>query len=203
MFAALIGIVVAVGVTLGSLKLPTGPLTRVTDAMVTAADSASVGLFERVPYISDSPKMVDVLGAVVSLMVPGVIAMALVWAAGAVTQARRVLSGVVMLAALASFLVLPAGQATLLMTAAGIVTATLIVPAGLFASAALWAMATMIALGNAASIYKATSPRVTEATDTFVTASGLGSAPFWQLAAIVVGLAPFCGAVMLGLRRAS
>lgn len=200
MFAALLGILLGVAVSAGPLAIYRSDAHLLSERMIQAADSVSQGIIRRLPYASDNPKLVTVLSVALAVATPGMVALILVVAANAATGIRRASSGVLVLAALASFLVLPAVSASILLAFAIGVSVFLIAPGVLLAKVALWGVATVIAFDHVHALWSGTAPSIVQGAETLRVLTGFSTSDFWHFALMAVGISPFPIAASVALK---
>lgn len=199
MFAAVLGILLGVAVVGGPLLWLDAPTAALADSMVLAVADGGAAALSQLPNAAEHPQVVALFATVIALSTPGVVALGLAVAARAVRSGRQMLSGLFLIAATASFLVLPAPQAALLLTAAAVCTAALLAPASWLTQVALWTLASVLAGHHAVLLLTGSAPAVDEAVASFTALSGLNSPEFWRLTTVVVGLAPFAAAALCAL----
>lgn len=197
MFSAAAGITFGVSLTLVPLVLFGVRLAPLGESMITASSALMSALLGAVPWVRDTPEVVETFSAIVAVAAPGLTALGLVVAAHRTLEVRRAVTVLLFAVAFASFLALPASQALWLVGAAAVCAAALLIPAEGVARVALWALATSIAVDNVATIWRGESERVAEGIESFNAISGLDAPEFWRVATVVLALAPFAVAVMV------
>lgn len=191
MFVALIGILIGAALAMGPLAVYRSDVSLLSERMIAASDAIVQGLISKLPYASENPKLVTTLAVAVAVATPGAVALLLAVSASAATGIRRASSGLLVVLALASFLVLPAASAAVLLAFAVIVSAFLIAPAVFVAKIALWTLATVIAFDHVHALWSGTAPSIVEGTATLAALTGFSTQEFWQFSLMIVGISPF------------
>lgn len=200
MFAALLGVLIGVAVSAGPLAIYRSDAHLLAERMIEASDSLSQSLVSKLPYASENPKLVTVLSVALAVATPGMVALILVVAANAATAVRRASSGLLILGALLSYLVLPSASATVLVLFAGAVSLFLISPTVLIAKVALWGLATVIAFDHVHALWSGTAPTIVTGAETLRVLTGFSTPEFWRFSLMAVGVAPFPIAAAVALR---
>lgn len=201
MFAALAGIALGLALSLGPLIAYDARVSVLAEQMVTAFAAASQALLTKIPYVADSPDVIDTFSTVIAVIAPGLVALLLVMAAKQMKGFRRGASGLLVLGAVGSFFVLPASQAAVLLIGAIVLSGVLLVPVGFISGIALWGLATVIAMDNVMLIWSEESDSVTSGAASFARISGLDAPEFWRMATLVLALTPFALAVLNDSRQ--
>ena len=190
-FAALLGILCGVAVSTGPLAVFKARASVVSEDIVASSARAAQNLLTKLPYGAENPKVVTLLSVILAVCAPGFVAVVLTAAAGAARGVKRVASGFLIFGALASFLVLPAWNAVILLVLAVGASALIIAPGVFVARVVLWSVATLIAFDHVAQLWHGTDAEIQKGVATLDSLSGFSTPDFWKFALIIVGVAPF------------
>lgn len=193
MLYVIVGIAAGVGLVLGWLPGLAVPVDHVLADLVRGSESATSHLIGRHLGSPGLHGVALVLAVLVPVVVPGLLAMALVVLAQASFEIRRVAAFVAILAGLASFLVLPASSATVLLVAAVVFALVSSVATGLVLVVPLVAGATVLAVRNVDLIARDRYPAVAHGAHSLVADLG-GSLGMWKALLVLAALLPFVAA---------
>lgn len=199
LFVALgLGVGLALALAARPLPLLISPIDAISSWLV-ALGHRLVTSAVRVVGLQPTDTATRVLAAVVAVMVPGLVCLALVWAAKAALGARRAVAVLLFAAALASFAVVPAAQAVLLCLLAVIVSAALALATGALLVAPVVAVATVLAARTVAVLLTGRAADVLGGAQALTAVSGIDPA-LWRVALTLVALVPIAGALRVLLR---
>ena len=194
MFIAILGILLGVAVCAGPLIAYNAEITGFVDRIAVAAADVATRLIDKIPGAADNPKVVTLFATLIAVCAPGLLAIALTWSAQAVISARRFIGAMIMLAAIASFFVLPAPQALGLVVGALVINVMLLIPVAALSRIVLWCLATVLAFGHVRGLWTGTDPVIGEGVAALSSLSDMNTPELWKFALISVALAPFVAA---------
>jgi hypothetical protein len=139
-----LGVAAGLGIALGPLSFLQRPADAVSGALVAAARHLLDALTHALPAVAAHSVGVRSAALVLSLFAPGLVCFALVRAARAATHVRRIGAGAAVVAAIAGFALLPAGQAWLVCLVCVLVAALMATVGGLLLTVPLTALATSL-----------------------------------------------------------
>ena len=189
----LVGVAVGVAVGVGKLAYFAGAATSLSDTAQRLVGSGGHSIVRSVAGRSASRRTLNAITAVVAVLVPGVTALLLVYAARATLQLRAVVALVMAGLGVAAFFYLPhgvaAGAAVLAFVAAGIAVAA----TGPLVAAPLAALAALIATGFLPRILAShsTLPNVPVAALNQAIFAGAGSPVWLRVVVLVLAALPF------------
>jgi hypothetical protein len=198
----LVGIAVGVAVGIGKLPYFTGAATSFSDTALRVAGSAGHSLVRSAATHGASRRAVDAITALVAILVPGVTALLLMYAARTTLRLRAVIAVLVAALGVAAFFYLPhgiaIGVALLAFAAAGIAIAA----TGPLVAAPLAALAALIATSFLPRILSShsTLPNLPVSTINAALFSSAAS-PYWlRIVVLAVAALPFAFAARLAVR---
>jgi hypothetical protein len=201
MLAALVGIILGFLVALGPLRWVQAPIANAADSATALVTETLTPLLGKVPFLASSPKLHTTLVALVALMAPGLVALAVAVAAKAAGALRAVLAAAAAVVSLASFTVLPAGQSLPLVVIAALLVVSAVIPAVWLVQVGLWSVVGMLAVDHLLAIWQGSDQAVTDAVGTFLVLTEMFDVTVWRTIASVVAAAPFLAAVWSGLNK--
>ncbi|MGO9582369.1 MAG: hypothetical protein ACLP36_06130 [Acidimicrobiales bacterium] len=195
---------VAVGIALGIGKLPyfAGAATSLSETALRVVGTGGLTLVHDAARHGASRRVVDGVTAVLSVLVPGVTALLLVYAARTTLHLRTVIAVLVAALGVAAFIYLPHGTAigvaALAFAAAGIA----VVATGPLVAAPLAALAALIATAFLPKLLAShsTLPNVPVSALHEALFASAGSPAWLQVAVLVIAAAPFALAARLIVR---
>jgi hypothetical protein len=195
---------VAVGIALGIGKLPyfAGAATSLSETALRVVGTGGLTLVHDAARHGASRRVVDGVTAVLSVLVPGVTALLLVYAARTTLHLRTVIAVLVAALGVAAFIYLPHGTAlgvaALAFAAAGIA----VVATGPLVAAPLTALAALIATAFLPKLLAShsTLPNVPVSTLHEALFASAGSPAWLQVAVLVIAAVPFALAARLIVR---
>jgi hypothetical protein len=200
MVFVLLGLGIGLALALAASPVPAliGPVDAVSGWLLDAGHRLVSAALELTGLPADG-LLLQVLAMTLGAMVPGLVCLVLMTAARAAAGARRAVAGVLLVAALATFAILPAGQALLLVVVALAVSALLSLATGTVLVLPMVAVATVLGTRTVMVVLGGSSVEVTGGADLLSQLSGLDPA-LWRVALAIVAVAPIAGAARL-LRR--
>jgi hypothetical protein len=195
---------VAVGVAIGIGKLPyfAGAATSLSDTALRLAGSGGHTLVNAAAKHGASKRAVDGITAVVAVLVPGVAALLLVYAARTTLHLRALIAVLVAALGVAAFFYLPHGTATGVAVLAFAAAAIALAATGPLVAAPLAAVAALIATSFLPRILASNStlPNVPVSTLDLAMTGTVGS-PYWlRVVVLVIAALPFGYAARLIVR---
>ena len=198
----LVGIAVGVAVGVGKLAYFAGAATSLSDTAQRIVNSGGHSLVRSAASHRASLRALDAITAVLAVLVPGVTALLLIYAARATLHLRAVVALVMAGLGVAAFFYLPhgvaAGVAVLAFAAAGIA----VVATGPLVAAPLAALAALIATGFLPRILAnhSTLPNVPVAALNQALFAGAGSPMWLRVVVLILAALPFALAARLVVR---
>ena len=191
----ILGVLAGVAVAIGPLSFLKAAVDGVAVSLVSATASAVSQLLRSAPFLDDHEHLVEVFAVALAVAVPGAVALGLILVARAAATMRRAVTAAALLAACASFAVLPAAQAVLLLVFVLLAGGLAVLVEGAVVAAPLAALATVLTVRFVVLIWTGSSSEVVQGSMRLAELSGTGSASAaWQAALTVVALAPFAAA---------
>ena len=178
-----------------------GPINGLTTALVTLG--AHLTLHAAGWFGHRNVRLGKTIAIVLAVAVPGLVCLGLVAAARAGLALRRGVSGLLLVAAVAGFFVLPVGEAVALAVAAVVVAVALFLASGVLLVLPLAALAGAVGVSSGSQLLHHSTSVLGSAPHELVPLTGVNDPQLWTLALVVVAWSGFVGAVVLALRGTS
>lgn len=146
--------------------------------------------------ITHDRHLAQVLTILIGVAIPGLVSLVLMVAAKLGTKVRRAVAPLVVLASLASFMLLPFSQAMFMVGLSVVVGLIFFFVSGALIVAPLAAISAAMAVSSFRSLLEGSSPTIHAATLAMSQISHFDSPIFWKLVMLVVASAGFVGAFL-------
>lgn len=186
--------------TRGPLAFLSTPVVAVNDALMRYGQEASTYALSTIGTYPESARVVTLLGPLMAAVLPGFVCILLVVIVKATSKAKKFLTALSVIIGALSFLVLPVGQAAIVLA----VTLGFASISGLVSGVAiqipLVVFATSLGITTVSTLLAGGDTQVASAITAFSDAFGGGDPSLWRAVITATAIAPFFGAAALLVR---